>query len=146
MWHLINTPTSIIQRLSPVSMLTACAYVALTVPSLPSGALAPFVLQNPVFRFHGGTFPCPDLHPIPRSLQKLSYQYLTSAHHIFVLLGFGGRRRSPAEGVFHVSRIDEDERQTDGIVAHPHMEIRPAGVDESRNDIPSSAPCPFQNK
>lgn len=50
------------------------------------------------------------------------------------LLGNG----DPREGNrFMFPGLMRDEGQQDGIVAHHGMAIRPAGVDESRNDIPS---------
>jgi hypothetical protein len=51
------------------------------------------------------------------------------------------RRRFMAAGL---TRDERQDSQEDGIVAHHCMEIRPAGVDESRNDIPSQVPL-FQN-
>jgi hypothetical protein len=43
-----------------------------------------------------------------------------------------------------LTRDERQDSQEDGIVAHHCMAIRPAGVDESRNDIPSQVPL-FQN-
>lgn len=62
------------------------------------GASALFVIENPGLSVYGGILSCPDLHPIPKSLQNIRFgallQLITySFFHVWwvvPILGRGG--------------------------------------------------------
>jgi len=99
-------------------------------PSLPTASASFLIHPFDCFILIGQLLSRPDLYQNTQVVLAHDFSTWRILPH---LLGNG----DPREGNrFMFPGLMRDEGQQDGIVAHHGMAIRPAGVDDPRNDIP----------